>query len=158
MEKVIKITINILIILLTVIMIYSLVEIVAIVLRTIIVRNEILNFLNPTINQENLFIASVQGFVSAVLLITILIEIIQSLREYQEKSKINYIKVILEIAIIAIIRHVLIIDFEHASTSILIGLSSLIFVLGLFYLILNNKFHINRKKRAADKVMKRENL
>ena len=158
MGKVIKIIINILIILLTVIMIYSLVEIVAIVLRTIIVRNEILNFLNPTINQENLFIASVQGFVSAVLLITILIEIIQSLREYQEKSKINYIKVILEIAIIAIIRHVLIIDFEHASTSILIGLSSLIFVLGLFYLILNNKFQINRKKRAADKVMKGENL
>ena len=158
MEKVIKYTINILIILLTVIMIYSLVEIVAIVLRTIIVRNEILNFLNPTINQENLFIASVQGFVSAVLLITILIEIIQSLREYQEKSKINYIKVILEIAIIAIIRHVLIIDFEHASTGILIGLSSLIFVLGLFYLILNNKFPINKKNRAVDKVMKHENL
>jgi len=151
MEKVIKIIINILIILLTVIMIYSLVEIVAIVLRTIIVRNEILNFLNPTINQENLFIASVQGFVSAVLLITILIEIIQSLREYQEKSKINYIKVILEIAIIAIIRHVLIIDFEHATTSILIGLSSLIFVLGLFYLILNNKFPINKKNLQLKK-------
>ena len=117
-----------------------------------------LNFLNPTINQENLFIASVQGFVSAVLLITILIEIIQSLREYQEKSKINYVKVILEIAIIAIIRHVLIIDFEHASTSILIGLSSLIFVLGLFYLILNNKFPINKKNRAVDKAMKHENL
>jgi uncharacterized membrane protein (DUF373 family) len=146
MEKVIKITINILIILLTVIMIYSLVEIVAIVLRTIIVRNEILNFLNPTINLENLFIASVQGFVSAILLITILIEIIQSLREYQEKNKINYIQVILEIAIIAIIRHVLIIDFEHASTGILIGLSSLIFVLGLFYLILNDKFPISKKK------------
>lgn len=145
MEKVIKITINILIILLTVIMIYSLVEIVAIVLRTIIVRNEILNFLNPTINRENLFIASVQGFVSAVLLITILIEIIQSLREYQEKSKFNYIKVILEIAIIAIIRHVLILDFEHATTGLIIGLSCLIFVLGLFYLILNDKFPINKK-------------
>jgi uncharacterized membrane protein (DUF373 family) len=144
MEKVIKITINILIILLTVIMIYSLVEIVAIVLRTIIVRNEILNFPNPTINRENLFISSVQGFVSAVLLITILIEIIQSLRKYQEKNKINYIQVILEIAIIAIIRHVLIIDYEHASTSLLIGLSSLVFVLGLFYLILNNKFPINK--------------
>jgi uncharacterized membrane protein (DUF373 family) len=140
MEKVIKITINVLIIILTIILIYSLVEIVALVMRTIIVRNEILNFLNPTINQENLFISSVQGFVSATLLITILIEIIQSLREYQEKSKINYIQVILEIAIIAIIRHVLILDFEHASTSLLIGISSLIFVLGLFYLILNDRF------------------
>jgi uncharacterized membrane protein (DUF373 family) len=126
------------------IMIYLMVEIVAIVLRTIIVRNEITNFLNPTINRENLFISSVQGFASGVLLITILIEIIQSLRKYQEKNKINYIQVILEIAIIAIIRHVQVLDFEYASTSLLIGLSSLVFVLGLFYLILNNRFPINK--------------
>lgn len=144
MEKVIKITINTLIILLTVIMIYSVVEIVAIVLRAIIVRNELLNFFDPTINRENLFIASVQGFISAVLLITILIEIIQSLREYLLKNKVNYIEVIIEIAIIAIIRHVLTIDFEHATAGLLFGLSGLIFVLGLFYLILNNKFPIKK--------------
>lgn len=132
MDKIIKITVNTLIILLTVIMIYSMLEIVLITLRTIFVKNEIINFLNPTIDRNNLFITSVQGFIAATLLITIIIEVIESLREYQKKNKINYVKVILEIAIIAVIRYVLIIDFEHANAGILIGVSSLILVLGLF--------------------------
>ena len=145
MERIIKITINILITILTGIMIYSVVEIVAIVARAMIVKNEFLNFFNSTIDQENLFITSVQGFISAVLLITILIEIIQSLREYQLKSKVNYIEVIIEIALIAIIRHILILDFEHISSGLLLGLSGLILVLGLFYLILNDRFSISKK-------------
>jgi len=141
MDKIIKITVNTLIILLTVVMIYSMLEIV---LRTIFVKNEIINFLNPTIDRNNLFITSVQGFIAATLLITIIIEVIESLREYQKKNKINYVKVILEIAIIAVIRHVLIIDFEHANAGILIGVSSLILVLGLFYLILNKNIKTNQ--------------
>ncbi|MEM0543918.1 phosphate-starvation-inducible PsiE family protein [Flavobacterium sp. j3] len=119
-------------------------EIVLITLRTIFVKNEIINFLNPTIDRNNLFITSVQGFIAATLLITIIIEVIESLREYQKKNKINYVKVILEIAIIAVIRHVLIIDFEHANVGILIGVSSLILVLGLFYLILNKNIKTNQ--------------
>lgn len=144
MDKIIKITVNTLIILLTVVMIYSMLEIVLITLRTIFVKNEIINFLNPTIDRNNLFITSVQGFIAATLLITIIIEVIESLREYQKKNKINYVKVILEIAIIAVIRHVLIIDFEHANVGILIGVSSLILVLGLFYLILNKNIKTNQ--------------
>lgn len=144
MDKIIKITVNTLIILLTVIMIYSMLEIVLITLRTIFVKNEIINFLNPTIDRNNLFITSVQGFIAATLLITIIIEVIESLREYQKKNKINYVKVILEIAIIAVIRHVLIIDFEHANAGNLIGVSSLILVLGLFYMILNKNIKTNQ--------------
>lgn len=144
MDKIIKITVNTLIILLTVIMIYSMLEIVLITLRTIFVKNEIINFLNPTIDRNNLFITSVQGFIAATLLITIIIEVIESLRDYQKKNKINYVKVILEIAIIAVIRHVLIIDFEHANAGILIGVSSLILVLGLFYMILNKNIKTNQ--------------
>lgn len=144
MDKIIKVTVNTLIILLTVIMIYSMLEIVLITLRTIFVKNEIINFLNPTIDRNNLFITSVQGFIAATLLITIIIEVIESLRDYQKKNKINYVKVILEIAIIAVIRHVLIIDFEHANAGILIGVSSLILVLGLFYLILNKNIKTNQ--------------
>lgn len=144
MDKIIKITVNTLIILLTVIMIYSMLEIVLITLRTIFVKNEIINFLNPTIDRNNLFISSVQGFIAATLLITIIIEVIESLRDYQKKNKINYVKVILEIAIIAVIRHVLIIDFEHANAGILIGVSSLILVLGLFYMILNKNIKTNQ--------------
>lgn len=146
MGKIITITVNTLIILLTVIMIYSTLEIVLITIRTIFIKNEIINFLNPTINRENLFISSVQGFIAAALLITILIEVIESLREYKLKNKINYTKVILEIAIIAVIRHVLIIDIEHANTGTLIGVSVLIFVLGLFYLILTNKYNIYKNE------------
>lgn len=144
MDKIIKVTVNTLIILLTVIMIYSMLEIVLITLRTIFVKNEIINFLNPTIDRNNLFITSVQGFIAATLLITIIIEVIESLRDYQKKNKINYVKVILEITIIAVIRHVLIIDFEHANAGILIGVSSLILILGLFYLILNKNIKTNQ--------------
>jgi uncharacterized membrane protein (DUF373 family) len=145
MEKIISITINTLIILLTVIMAYSMLEIVLITIRTIFVKSEILNFLNPTIDRNNLFVSSVQGFVAAALLITILIEVIESLREYKLKNKINYTKVIVEIAIIAVIRHVLILDYEHTSTGTLVGISSLIFVLGSFYLILTNKISVRKK-------------
>ena len=144
MDKIIKLTINTLIVLLTGIMIYSTLEIIFLTIRTIFVKNEIFNFLQPTIDKNNLFISSAQGFIAATLLITIIIEVIESLREYQLKNKINYTKVILEIAIIAIIRHVLILDFEHAATGILIGISSLIFVLGLFYLILTDSIKINK--------------
>ncbi|MFN7674537.1 MAG: hypothetical protein ACK5ON_00995 [Flavobacterium sp.] len=85
MEMHIKITINTLIILLSGIMIYSLLEIVLITIRAIVVKNEIFNFLYPTIHRSNLFISSVQGFIAAVLLISILIEVIESLREYKQK-------------------------------------------------------------------------
>ncbi len=149
MEKILKIVISTLIILLTGIMIYSLLEIILITIRTMIFKNEILNFLSPTINKENFFIASVQGFISAALLITILIEIIESLREYLRKNKINYTKVIIEIAIIAVIRHILILDYEHVSSGSLIGLSCLILVLGLFYLVMNDKIMLGKKNNIS---------
>lgn len=151
MEKIIKTTINILIVLLTGVMFYSILEIVLITLRTIVVKNEILNFLNTTIDKNNLFITSVQGLIAGVLLITILIEVIESLREYKQKNNINYTKVILEIAIIALIRHILILDYEHVDSNTLIGISLLIFVLGLFYLILNDKIKLSRNENGVKK-------
>jgi uncharacterized membrane protein (DUF373 family) len=146
MEKLLKFTINTLIVLLTVVMIYSLLEIILITIRTIVVKNEIINFLHPTIDKNNLFISTVQGLIAAVLLVTILIEVIESLREYKQKDSINYTKVIVEIAIIAVVRHVLIMDFEHVNGNTLFGISSLIFVLGLFYLQLNNKLKFGKNE------------
>ena len=87
MEKIIKITINTLIVMLVAVMLFSIVEILLLLVRTIVVKNEFTNFLNPTINRDNLFITSVQGFIAAALLITIIIEVIESLREYQQKNK-----------------------------------------------------------------------
>jgi uncharacterized membrane protein (DUF373 family) len=146
MDRVIKITINILILLLSLIMIYSLVEIVLITLRTIIIKNEIINFLEPKIDKANLFISTVQGLIAAVLLITILIEVIESLREYKQKNSINYINVIIEIAIVAVVRHIFIMDFEHINGTTLLGVSSLIFVLGFLYLILTKKIKIGKNE------------
>lgn len=91
MDRIIKIIINTLILLLSLIIIYSLLEIVLITLRTIIIKNETINFLEPKIDKANLFISTVQGLIAAVLLITILIEVIESLREYKQKNSINYI-------------------------------------------------------------------
>lgn len=105
-----------------------------------------INFLEPKIDKANLFISTVQGLIAAVLLITILIEVIESLREYKQKNNINYIKVIIEIAIIAVVRHILIMDFEHINGNTLLGVSSLIFVLGFLYFILNKKIKLGKNE------------
>ena len=47
--------------------------------------------------------------------------------------------VIVEIALIASVRHMLTIDLEHIQPGILYGLSALILVLGLFFLVINRK-------------------
>lgn len=127
-------------------MIYSLLEIVLITLRTIFIKNELINFLEPKIDKANLFISTVQGLIAAVLLITILIEVIESLREYKQKNNINYINVIIEIAIIAVVRHILIMEFEHINGNTLLGVSSLIFVLGFLYFILNKKIKLGKNE------------
>jgi uncharacterized membrane protein (DUF373 family) len=61
-------------------------------------------------------------------------------------SDINYIKVIIEIAIIAVVRHILIMDFEHINGNTLLGVSSLIFVLGFLYFILNKKIKLGKNE------------
>ncbi len=58
MDRIIKITINTLILPPSLIMIYSLLEIVLITLRTIFIKNEIINFLEPRIDKTNLFIST----------------------------------------------------------------------------------------------------
>jgi len=82
-----------------------------------------------------LFLSQVQGLISAILLLTIIIELIHSLTEYIKAGTTNYVVIISEIALIAIVRHILALDIEHIDPQSLIGLSALILVLGLFYLI-----------------------
>jgi uncharacterized membrane protein (DUF373 family) len=59
--------------------------------------------------------------------------------EYLKVGSANYVTVITEIALIAIVRHLLSIDFEHVHADMLLGLSALIFVLGLFYLVTSKR-------------------
>jgi uncharacterized membrane protein (DUF373 family) len=129
-------TIRILIFFLIIILIVSLLELGGIIVKAILSSDEIFIFRDSPLVKEGLFLSKVQGLISAVLLITILIELIGSLVEYIKEGSANYIKIIVEIALIALLRHLLGIDVEHVATGTLVGISSLLLVLGGFYYLL----------------------
>lgn len=130
-------TIWVLVIFLIVILGVSLIELGAIIVKAILGSKEILIFRDSPVVKEGLFLSKVQGLISAVLLITILVELISSLVEYVKKGSSNYIKIIVEIALIALLRHLLGMDVEHVETGTLLGISSLLLVLGGIFYILN---------------------
>ena len=129
-------TIRILIFFLIIILIVSLLELGGIIVKAILASDEIFIFRDSPLVKEGLFLAKVQGLISAVLLITILIELIGSLVEYIKEGNANYIKIIVEIALIALLRHLLGLDVEHVATGTLLGISALLLVLGGFYYLL----------------------
>ncbi|MBL7844264.1 MAG: phosphate-starvation-inducible PsiE family protein [Cyclobacteriaceae bacterium] len=130
-----KRVIQVLIVLITFMLLYSLVEFIFLLGRSALTHHAAFNFSPGPIERSKVFFGQVQGLIAAILLLTILIELISSLVEYLKVGSANYVTVITEIALIAIVRHLLAIDFEHASAGVLLGLSALIFVLGLFYLL-----------------------
>jgi uncharacterized membrane protein (DUF373 family) len=130
-----KRVIQVLIVLITFMLIYSSVEFIFLLGRTALTHLAAFNFSPEPIDRSKLFFSQVQGLIAAVLLLTILIELISSLIEYLKVGSANYVTVITEIALIAIVRHLLAIDFEHVHANVLLSLSALIFVLGLFYLV-----------------------
>jgi uncharacterized membrane protein (DUF373 family) len=130
-----KRVIQVLIVLLTFILIYSSVEFIFLLGRAALTHLAAFNFSPEPVDRSKLFLSQVQGLIAAVLLLTILIELIASLIEYLKVGSANYVTVITEIALIAIVRHLLAIDFEHVQADVLFSLSALIFVLGLFYLV-----------------------
>jgi uncharacterized membrane protein (DUF373 family) len=129
-------TIKILVFFLIIILVVSLLELGGIMVKAILSSDEIFIFRNSPLVKEGLFLSKVQGLISAVLLITILIELIGSLVEYIKEGNANYIKIIVEIALIALLRHLLGIDVEHVATGTLLGISTLLLVLGGFYFLL----------------------
>ncbi len=138
-HSIIKVTVKILIFLLLLVLLYSVAEFVFIVIKGFIRFNGAFNFTAEPFDREKLFFTQVQGLISAVLLLTIVIELIQSLIGYLKSETTNYVGVIIEIALIASVRHILTVDLEHIHSGILYGLSALILVLGLFFLIINRK-------------------
>lgn len=129
-------TIRVLIFFLTMILIVSLLELGVLLFKAVLASNEILISRDSPLVKEGLFLSKVQGFIAAVLLITILIELIASLVEYLKVGSANYVRIIVEIALIALIRHLLGIDVEHVATGTLLGISALLLVLGGFYYLL----------------------
>lgn len=131
--------IQVLIVLITLMLMYSLVEFVFLLGRAALTQHAAFNFSPEPVDRSRLFFSQVQGLIAAILLLTILIELIASLIEYLKVGSANYVNVITEIALIAIVRHLLAIDFEHVHADVLLGLSALIFVLGLFYLVTSKR-------------------
>jgi uncharacterized membrane protein (DUF373 family) len=138
-HKVTRLAIQILIVLITCMLIYTLAEFIFLAGRAALTQHAAFNFSPDPIDRSKLFFSQVQGLIAAVLLLTILIELIYSLVEYLKVGSANYVTVITEIALIAIVRHLLSIDFEHVHADVLLGLSALIFVLGLFYLLTSKR-------------------
>lgn len=134
-----KKVIQVLIVLITFILIFSSIEFIFLLGRAALTHLAAFNFSSEPIDRSKLFFSQVQGLVAAVLLLTILIELIASLIEYLKVGSANYVTVITEIALIAIVRHLLAIDFEHVHADVLFSLSALIFVLGLFYLVTSKR-------------------
>jgi uncharacterized membrane protein (DUF373 family) len=131
--------IQVLIVLITLVLIYSLVEFIFLLGRAAFTQHAAFSFSPEPLDRSRLFLSQVQGLIAAVLLLTILIELISSLVEYLKVGSANYVTVITEIALIAIVRHLLSIDFEHVKADVLMGLSALIFVLSLFYLVTSKR-------------------
>ncbi len=129
-------TIRILIIFLVIIQLVSILELGTLIARVILYSDGIYAIGTDSIPKERLFLPKVQGLISAVLLITILMELIASLVAYLNEGSANYVKIIVEIALIALLRHLLGIDIEHVDSGTLLGISSLLLVLGGFYYLL----------------------
>ncbi len=132
MEKSIRTFYWLIILVLFAILIYSSVELIVLIGRSMANKVSIFDFSDPTIDTKNLFLQHVQGFIAGILLLTIILELIQSLYVYlrsQEHAK--YLVVLYEIAMIAVVRHLFTLDFEHLDGPTILGLSFLVLVLGI---------------------------
>ena len=130
-EKAVKAFYWLIIGLLFLVLIYSTVELVVLVGRTIANRTAIFDFSQSAVDLNNLFIQHVQGFIAGVLLLTIILELIQSFFVFiKSEQHSKYLIILYEIAMIAIVRHLFAMDFEHIDGSKLLGISALVLVLG----------------------------
>lgn len=145
-----KFIVKALIALLSIILVFSLLEFVILVVRAAINNHAAFDFGTQPLIRENLFLSQVQGLISAILLLTIIIELIHSLAEYIKAGSTNYVMIISEIALIALVRHILALDIEHISPLSLLGLSALILVLGLFYLISTKKIFVKNDNESQN--------
>jgi uncharacterized membrane protein (DUF373 family) len=151
-----KLVTRILIGLLAVILAISLVEFIVLVVRVALTHQAAFNFNGP-LDSGSLFISEVQGLIAAILLLTILIELIHALKKDLTLVSHNYVIVITEIALIAIVRHLLVLDVAHMDGLTIIGLSALVLVLGLFYLMATKRMPgFFRKRQEPDQSISSE--
>lgn len=144
-----KFVTRILIVLLAVILAVSLVEFIVLVVRAGLTHQAAYDFAGGPLDKEKLFVSEVQGLIGGILLLTILIELIHALKKDLTLSSHIYVTVITEIALIAIVRHLLVLDVAHMDGVTIIGLSALVLVLGLFYLLATGRLKLSARNRAS---------
>jgi uncharacterized membrane protein (DUF373 family) len=133
-DRFVRICLQVLVLLLAVVLAISVLELVALVGRAVLAKTAAFSLDPAPVDREGLFLTTVQGFIAGVLLITILVELVRSLTEYLQRGSAEYVVVMFEIALIAVVRHLLAIDFEHVDPLMLPGLALLLGVLAYFNL------------------------
>ena len=125
-----------LVLILAVILVYTSVEFIVLVIRTIINRTAVFDISQPTINVEDLFMVHVQGLIAGVLLLTIIIELIHTLIiSLDDNKRSNYLVILFEIGTIAVIRHLFIYELDHIEGINIIGIGFLLLVLASLNII-----------------------
>jgi uncharacterized membrane protein (DUF373 family) len=82
---------------------------------------------------EELHAVLQRGF-GGILIVLLGLELLETLKTYFSEHHIR-VEVIIVVAMIAVGRHIIQLDFEHASASLLLGLSALILVLATGYFL-----------------------
>jgi len=82
---------------------------------------------------EELHVVLQRGF-GGILIVLLGLELLETLKTYFSKHHIR-VEVIIVVAMIAVGRHIIQLDFEHAPASLLLGLSALILVMATGYFL-----------------------
>ncbi|MCA0133320.1 phosphate-starvation-inducible PsiE family protein [Winogradskyella alexanderae] len=130
-EKLIKGFYWVIIVALFIILIFSTVELIVLIWRTLTNSLVVFDFSTDRVDTSGLFVNHVQRFIAGILMLTIIIELIQSFFVFvKSEAHSKYLVIIYEIAMIAIVRHLFTLDLEHIHGNELIGISILVLVLG----------------------------
>lgn len=115
-------------------LIYSVLEFLVLFVRAVI--NHPLSFGSGQIDKETTFLGVVLSLIAAVLLILILLEMIELVKDYHSASKQDYLILVIEIAIVSLVRHLIVLDYSHYEPMILVGIAFILLVICAFYILL----------------------
>ena len=79
------------------------------------------------------------------LLILIGIELLETIKAYLQ-DKVVHSEVVLEVALIAIARKVIILDFKEYDSTVILGIAALIITISASYYIIRNKIRVDLSK------------
>lgn len=138
LEKANKTAINwslkVILVTLYIILFYSLFEFCVILVTSII--NHPISFTFDPIDKSTTFLEIVFPLLSGVLVLVIIVEMIESINDYIKFDRSSYIYIITEIALIALIRHLITLDLHHIDAFDLMGIGILTLVITAFYIVL----------------------